>query len=93
MSSENTPITDHEFKKAVSELPDDALFTVKKELENSLLKLRETNEILKSELPSASPEDKAIYEEALRDNQPVVESKAIRLEFLQSELKIRGLLQ
>lgn len=93
MSLGNTPITDHDFKRAISELPDDAIFTVKQELENSILKLKETNEILLLELPSATPDDKAIYEEALRENQPVLESKAARLDILESELKIRGLLQ
>lgn len=91
MSSQTVPITKEEFEQAISELPDDALFTVKNELETSLQKLYETNELLRAELPEANPDDKVIYEEALEENQPVIESKQIRMEVLMQELKIRGL--
>lgn len=92
MSSQTIPITKEEFEQAISELPDDALFTVKNELETSLEKLYETNELLKAELPGSTSDDRAIYEDALEENQPVIESKQTRLEILKIELKIRGLL-
>lgn len=91
MSSQTIPISLDEFEHAISELPDDALFTVKKELETSLQKLCETNELLEAELPEATVDDKAIYEEALEENKPVIESQKTRLETLLRELKLRGL--
>lgn len=91
MYSRTLPISQKEFEKAIGKLPDDALFTVKQELENFLRKLTDTNEILKAEIPLATPEDKVIYEEALEENKPLIQRKRTFLEFLIEELTIRGL--
>lgn len=91
MSEQTVPITENEFVQAISELPDDALLTVRKELEVSIGKLLETNQFLQDELPAATPDDKAIYEEALLENVPVIKSKKVRLNILKDEFKTRGI--
>ncbi|WPK24548.1 hypothetical protein PUMCH_001826 [Australozyma saopauloensis] len=93
MSALAIPISKDDFEQAISELPDDALFTVKLELETALLKLSETNDLLEAELPEANADDRVIYTEAIEENLPVIKSKNERLEILKFEMKVRGLLK
>ena len=93
MSSPTGPISDQEFVRAIGELPNDALFTVKKDLETSILKLAATNEILEAELRNSLLEDKAMYDEVLRENEPIIRSKKRRLDILKNEMAIRGLIE
>lgn len=93
MSALAIPISKDDFEQAISELPDDALFTVKLELETALLKLSETNDLLQAELPEANADDRVIYTEAIEENLPVIKGKNERLEILKFEMKVRGLLK
>lgn len=91
MSNESKPIDIADFQKAVEELPDDTLVSIKNQIETSISKLKSTNDQLKEEVTlSKSKEDIDLYNEVIIENTEVIRNQQIRTEFVDTELKKRG---
>lgn len=92
MSSESKPINISDFQKAVEELPDDTLTSIKSQLENSISKLISTNLQLKEEISSLkSQQDIDLYNEVIIENTDVIRNQQQRIEHINDELQKRGL--
>lgn len=94
MSSETSPIPLAQFVLALRDLSDENLVSVQKQLQNSLVKLKETNAILEQEIPNTTDEEALqLYLETIEENKQVIASQESRLEALDGELSKRGLVK
>lgn len=106
MTSIQKPIAIGDFKAALPDLPDDAIFTLEQQLKLSLEKLKETNDTLEKEIGNIGriqeniteasqrevlENDTNIYKEAIQENRLVIENQKQRLELVEETLKKRGL--
>lgn len=93
MSSESKPISVAEFEIAIKELTDDTIVGVQTSLETSLTKLHQTNQYLQDELSQSIDEsDRQLYEETVQENNGVISSQELKLDIVQQELRVRGLI-
>lgn len=91
MSSETTPIHIEDFKLALEDLTNENIESVLLQLENSLSKLRETNEYLDNEIKSnADPDSNTLYQETIAENEQVIKSQLERVAAIKQELAKRG---
>lgn len=92
MSSLSEPITLEHFQKALKDLSDENLESVRNQLQLSLRKLHETNDELAQEIKTTKDaEDLKIYNETISENKVVIKNQKERLTVLEAELTLRGI--
>ncbi|KAK6203623.1 uncharacterized protein RJT21DRAFT_119788 [Scheffersomyces amazonensis] len=105
ISSSQQPISITEFTRAITELHQDVLESIKKQLVTSLTKLIQTNNELQDEITSIRrqlsvndtnelelDEDLKLYAETIGENRVVIEEQKSRISAVLNELVTRGLL-
>lgn len=91
MSANSTPISIENFRSALADLTDENIQSVLGQLNNSVLKLEETNEYLRKEITSnADPESNSLYEDTIRENLEVITNQKARVTAIEEELVKRG---
>lgn len=98
MSAETKPIAPEAFSSAIQELTDDNIVALRTQLQLSVSKLTETNDMLALEIETIGDltteeaiADVALYKETIAENQEVLLSQQERLAMLESEFKRRGI--